>query len=96
MSQSSCKASVLVPAPCSLVGCRSGAWLEHLGRGMSSHGAYGAATGLAGSGQEGMGWGQGWGQAPMALVLAQVGRSTVPLSEASLLHRLLSPERFSA
>lgn len=51
---------------------------------------------MAGSGQEGMGWGQGWGQAPMALVLAQVGRSTVPLPEASLLHRLLSPERFSA
>lgn len=55
-----------------------------------------AAAVLAGRGQEGRGWGRGWGQAPMAPGLAQVGRSTLVMPGASLLRRLLSPERFSA
>lgn len=41
-------------------------------------------------------WGWGWGQAPMALVLVQAGRSTLPLPGASIPHRLLSPVMFSA
>jgi len=70
-----------------MVGSGSGARLERLGGDRQLWGWVG---------EDGRGWGWGWERAPMALVLALVGTSTLPLPAASLLHRLLSPERFSA